>query len=183
MSIDILRPLDGYLERFPADASTLEPLVDLLHSDANPTSRSEFRGHITCGAIVFNPIGLVLMVHHRTLNKWLFPGGHLESNDTSLREAALRELNEETGLAAGSIPLWGNWLDSVPLHIDAHAIPSNEAKREPRHIHFDFRFAFRSQDDALLIQESEVFGAEWVDLSLAPDAVRSRVEALNILSK
>lgn len=40
-----------------------------------------------------------LLVWHETFKKWLPPGGHLEANETA-DAAALRELQEETGILA-----------------------------------------------------------------------------------
>ncbi|WTO36408.1 NUDIX domain-containing protein [Streptomyces achromogenes] len=48
------------------------------------------------GAALVRPDGRVLTIEHRALRKWLLPGGHVEAEDTSLRDAALRELAEET---------------------------------------------------------------------------------------
>ena len=42
--------------------------------------------------------GRVLLHHHRKLGKWLPPGGHIEPNELP-DEAALREVEEESGLA------------------------------------------------------------------------------------
>lgn len=183
MNVDVQDLLHTYLDRFPEDANGLKSLQDLLDSNVNVTSRKESRGHVTCGAIVLNSSGDVLMVHHKVLDRWLLPGGHLEDGDASLRDAALREMVEETGLSAESMEPWGNWLDVVPLHIDAHVIPDNDRKREPEHTHFDFRFAFKSRGGPLRIQEAEVSGAEWASLSKAPSTLRSRLEAMNALRK
>jgi 8-oxo-dGTP pyrophosphatase MutT (NUDIX family) len=39
----------------------------------------------------------ILLLHHAKLGKWLFPGGHIEENETP-DQAVLREVKEETGL-------------------------------------------------------------------------------------
>lgn len=39
----------------------------------------------------------LLLVHHKKLDKWLAPGGHIESNETP-DQAVRREVKEETGL-------------------------------------------------------------------------------------
>ena len=41
----------------------------------------------------------LLLVHHAKLDKWLPPGGHIETNETP-DEAVLREIKEETGIEA-----------------------------------------------------------------------------------
>lgn len=43
--------------------------------------------------------GRVLLHRHRKLNRWLPPGGHIEPNEIP-DDAALREVMEETGVAA-----------------------------------------------------------------------------------
>src|SRR3989304_4690023 len=40
----------------------------------------------------------VFVLHHRKLDKWLFPGGHVDQNEAN-HEAAFREGMEETGFA------------------------------------------------------------------------------------
>ncbi len=49
-------------------------------------------------AIVVVHEGRVLLVHHRTLDKWLLLGGHIEL-DEDPEQAALREAREESGLS------------------------------------------------------------------------------------
>lgn len=39
----------------------------------------------------------VLMIWHSKLNAWLFPGGHIEYNET-MEEAVIRECKEEVNL-------------------------------------------------------------------------------------
>ncbi len=128
--------LDDYLDVRPHDTGQLVDLLELLDASADLTSRKEFRGHVTAGAILVDPAGRVLHVRHVALNRWLLPGGHLEANDISLLAAAQRELSEETGIPAAVVVPAGN----RPVHIEAHLIPANPAKGEPDHQHFDFRF-------------------------------------------
>ena len=63
--------------------------------------RKNFTGHITAsGTIIHIPTREVLLLHHKTLDKWHIPGGHVDLDDDSLFEASLREVEEETGLTA-----------------------------------------------------------------------------------
>lgn len=172
----ILEMLFLYEQKFPLDISTTMKIRNILEGDSDPFSRKSFQGHITCGAVVMNPSGNILLVQHKILNKWLTPGGHVEPEDTALREAALRELEEETGVQRSCVTDIGNWLDNLPLHIDAHVIPENAAKQEPEHTHFDFRFLFMVPDISLCPQEEEVLAAEWSVIDHLEDVMQERIK-------
>lgn len=167
--------VDAYLAEHPDEKDTLSTLRAVA-DEAGDTiaSRKEFRGHVTAGAALVRPDGRVLTIEHRALRKWLLPGGHVEESDTTLRDAALRELAEETGISGDQVEA----ADGVPLHIDVHAIPANDAKGEPEHLHFDFRFLFRTTADAVELQEEEVTAYSWqfADM-LTAEPLRSRVMA------
>jgi 8-oxo-dGTP pyrophosphatase MutT (NUDIX family) len=156
-----------YLARHPNERALLQPLRNALAAEADPTSRMTFAGHITCGAVVLARDGRVLHIHHRMLDRYLLPGGHIEESDTSLVGAALRELREETGLPATAVePL--PYLARAPLDIDVHAIPANADKGEPAHQHFDFR-----------LQEAEVTGYRWISREQMPQlSVAAKLNAL-----
>ena len=49
------------------------------------------------GGIVIGDGGAIAMVRSKNSNSWLFPKGHIEDGETD-EEAALREIEEETGL-------------------------------------------------------------------------------------
>ena len=50
----------------------------------------------SCGAIVYNNEGKVLIVQHNA-GHWDFPKGHVENNETEV-ETAVREVKEETNI-------------------------------------------------------------------------------------
>ncbi|WP_206957583.1 NUDIX hydrolase [Trinickia acidisoli] len=64
--------------------------------------RSGLEKHFTASAFVLNPHREVLLVHHRKLGVWLYPGGHIDHGETP-DDAALREVREETGIRAALI--------------------------------------------------------------------------------
>jgi 8-oxo-dGTP pyrophosphatase MutT (NUDIX family) len=82
--------------------------------------------HVTGSAVVVGPRGTILHLHKR-LGRWMQTGGHLESGEMPY-EAALRESEEETGLAL-SHPEAGPRL----LHVDVHAAADG-------HTHLDMRY-------------------------------------------
>jgi 8-oxo-dGTP pyrophosphatase MutT (NUDIX family) len=113
-----------------------ELLLQLLDCASDPFSRFQYNpGHVTCTGLVLAG-EMCLIVHHRRLDRWLLPGGHVEPEDPEIWDAARREVIEETG--AELLP------DTAPLlvSIDVHGIPSNG--REPYHLHYDLLFAFQA---------------------------------------
>lgn len=145
--------LDAYLHRWPGDADAVAPLLALDGPDG--FDRTTMAGHVTASAIVLNPDGEVLLIHHRATGRWFQPGGHLEPDDTTLPAAARREAMEETGIEGLRL------VDEVPIHVDVHPIPANPRKNEGAHHHFDMRHLFRTESGRLAPRTEEVLAAEW----------------------
>jgi 8-oxo-dGTP pyrophosphatase MutT (NUDIX family) len=164
----IAQILSGYLHQHPGERVGLAELSAALTSSNDLWSRSALPIHVTCSAATIDEAGRVLMIRHKTLGKWLLPGGHLEGNDSSLLAGALRELEEETGIRAqtASPPAMG----SIPVDIDIHAIPANPVKDEPSHWHADFRYAVRVENAQVRLQLDEVSDYAWRDQSDLPTA-------------
>lgn len=58
--------------------------------------KNDFEKHFTASAVIIDD-GKVLLVHHKKLGVWLYPGGHVETTENP-DQALLREVQEETGL-------------------------------------------------------------------------------------
>lgn len=178
------RQLAAYRRRHPEEDAGLTALAAALaRGDPAVLTRHDMRGHLTASALVVDPnTASVLMIHHRSLNRWLQPGGHVEAGE-SLKASARREAREETGLAA--VADWDeadeNGLDDgeMPLDIDTHAIPAHPAKGEAAHWHHDLLYLFRaSQQDALDPALAEVHAARWMplaDMAALPEARFARL--------
>ena len=116
--------------------------------------RETLEGQVTASAWLINPArNRVLLIHHRKLDRWLQPGGHVDATDDSLLEAALREVQEETGLS-------GQPVSEALFDVDVHPIP--ERKGVPAHRHFDLRFLIEVDDtDTLTEDRTEVKDVQW----------------------
>ncbi len=122
--------------------------------------RSTRDGHVTGSAWILNHTAThALLLHHRKLNFWVQPGGHLDDSDTSPAAGALREAQEET-----SIP---NLIlaDTALFDIDIHEIPARvgEHETEPAHLHYDVRYLIMATDARITISD-ESLDAKWISL-------------------
>ncbi|WP_157961425.1 NUDIX hydrolase [Microvirga flavescens] len=157
--------LDGYAQAFRIDAEVHSLLRRQLAQGDDLHSRKTYPGHVTTSAIILNETGTkTLLIHHRSLNRWLQPGGHYEVPET-LSASALREALEETGLKGLRVDPW-HAASQLPVDVDSHVIPARPAKGEPEHVHHDFRYIVRADEASAMRPDfAEVQGAAWHDLS------------------
>jgi 8-oxo-dGTP pyrophosphatase MutT (NUDIX family) len=167
-----------YLVAYPTEAEALAPLLDLASCAAPVTARTTLPGHVTCGAVAVDTTFRVLQVRHRTLDRWLFPGGHVDGGDATLAAAALRELAEETGVRPSAV----RPLRDLPMDIDVHVIPGNPDRAEPEHTHYDFRFVFQIQRSngpgTVDLRLDEVTDHRWIPVSELPGPTGARITAI-----
>lgn len=121
-------------------------IAQFIESNQRYWARDTLFGHLTASAwITSNDQTKAVLLHHKKLNLWVQPGGHIDESDASLMAASLREATEETGLSALQ-PVSHDIFD-----IDVHRIPVR--KQEPEHWHLDIRFWFKTDNDVLTISE------------------------------
>jgi 8-oxo-dGTP pyrophosphatase MutT (NUDIX family) len=120
-------------------------------------ARTTAVGHITASAWIVDPARTqTVLLHHRKLDRWLQPGGHIDG-DPDVRGAALREAREELGIATLRFAAEGIY------DIDVHAIPARAA--EPAHDHYDLRFALEADPHEPLRGNAESHAVRWIALS------------------
>lgn len=92
--------------------------------------------------------------------------GHVDLEDKSTVAAALREVEEETGITAEQLtPI--NVSNNVQycIEINSHPIPRNDAKNEDAHYHHDFRYLFGYEGDKNIhIDSNESLDYKWVSI-------------------
>lgn len=127
--------------------------------------RETYPGHVTTSAIILSPDGRqTLLIDHRTLKRWLQPGGHYEPAERFWLSAR-REAKEETGLPAPMLHPWHGNADR-PFLIDSHAVPGKASRGERPHLHHDLQFLFVADPHAPLVaQLDEVSAARWHDVA------------------
>ena len=174
MNIEQLTALRSMLDAIAMDPPNADvarhaaEIVRFIATAPRAWSRATLQGHLTASAWVIDRTrSHAALIHHRKLNLWLQPGGHVEDLDASWRAAAQREVTEETGLER-FIPQAD---DAKLFDVDVHAISARP--NAPAHFHYDLRFLFvadvdatvASADRALVINTNEAHDCRWFALT------------------
>ncbi len=127
--------------------------------------------HFTASGIVLSGDDHVLLVEHRKLGWWLYPGGHIEPNEDPA-QAVVREVAEETGITCQIVSedRFSHPATTVlpsPFTICVQDIPA-DAKTGP-HQHIDMVYVLTPADTRTTPQLEEVTGCAWVPLAKVAD--------------
>jgi 8-oxo-dGTP pyrophosphatase MutT (NUDIX family) len=146
--------------------------VDYLQTHPDAMTRASRPGHLTASCVILDEAGArTLLVLHTKIGLWVQPGGHCEGDDRTLREAALREGREETGVE-------GLEASQEPLVLSKHCAPCGAES------HYDVQFLVTAPADAKLVVSEESHDVRWFavdelpsDLALGvDDSVRAATE-------
>ena len=144
----------------PVDAEELAfklRFIALVENFENAASRDLLHGHLTGSAWIVNrEMSHALMTHHAKLDKWLQLGGHADG-DFNIKNVALREVKEESGLNSVRI------LQPTIFDIDIHEIPARG--NEPVHEHFDIRYLILADKSESVVTNHESKAISWIPLS------------------
>ena len=148
----LIQALRRYRDQWQGDADVVAQFEDFAQTHADAFERGNPVAHFTGSVWLVSADGeRVLLMHHRKLDRWLQPGGHADG-DTDLARVALREAEEETGLA-------GLHVDGGIFDVDRHRIPARAD--EPEHWHYDLRYVVRASADESFVVNAESHALAW----------------------
>lgn len=163
----VLNIMSKYLEIFPEEEKRQENFIKYLesHNKDEVVDWNNFEGHIVTGGFIYSiQENKFLVLYHKDLEMYVYPGGHVDSNDINPLTAACREVSEETGLNNfKQLKITENQL--IPIDIDTHIVRRNERLNLPQHYHFDFRYLFTiDKIEDIKIDTDELANYKWVEL-------------------
>lgn len=145
-------------------------LTDMAEQQLLPAWARPLPKHPTASGFVLRD-GRLLLVFHRKHQVWIYPGGHVEKDETP-DEACLREIREETGLSCRitsprnpSLGMPGMVeVLHTPWMVLCERIPARG--EEPEHCHIDFAYLCEPLpgQDRLTQDQRETDGIGWFSL-------------------
>jgi 8-oxo-dGTP pyrophosphatase MutT (NUDIX family) len=147
--------LGRYRPKDPAEAADVSRVRALAESADDPWLRT-IPLHVTASALIVHPeSGRVLLRWHQRQHAWLQVGGHADPGETDPLAIALREAEEETGLA-DLVP----WPDAQLRHVVIVPVPFSA--REPAHQHADLRFVLATRTPGAARAETPDAPLRWL---------------------
>ncbi len=130
-------------------------------ADSDHTHReTSVAEHLTASSFVFSrDLDRVLLCHHRKGQFWVQLGGHIERDDDSLLDAALREAGEESGLERIE-PLL-----PTPVDLNRHALSTRFGTCR---VHWDIGFAFTADAAETPTTSDESEDVRWWPIDALP---------------
>ena len=150
--------LNQYITSYDIEESYRQEMLALLKNEDDVLSGENTKGHFTASAwVLSHDLTHVLLTQHAKIGKWFQLGGHIETIDSSLFKASLREATEESGIQGLSVD------DTFIIDLDKHPIP--EYKGIPTHPHYDVTCFFVAPENARIQMNIESTQLEWIPLS------------------
>ena len=154
----------------PLQAALRDDYLGFLDGHGDAIWRSCVDGHITASAIIVSgDRSEVLLTLHPKFDRWLQTGGHCEPGDPTLREAALREATEESGIAGLTVSV-------APVRLDRHRVGCHGGSW-----HLDVQFVALAPIGAVAVISDESLELRWWPVGDLPtsadDSVRNLVAA------
>lgn len=155
-------------EDIAAQQLLVQDYLDFLHDHDDAMRRSCVPGHLTASVLVLSADRRhTLLTLHPKVGRWLQLGGHCEPSDPTLAAAALREGQEESGLADLQLAT------GQPVRLDRHLVGCHGGSH-----HLDVQYAAIAAPDADPVMSDESLDLRWWPVTALPADSDNALRAL-----
>lgn len=163
----LIEQIKNYAATNEQEERDKEQMLAYMESNENCLTRENAVAHFSTSIWTVNKDHTkTLMVYHNIYNSWSWIGGHADGME-NLREVALRELQEETGVK--NARLVSDEIFSIEtLTVDGHI---KKGVYVPSHLHFNVTYlAEADETEVLVVKEDENQAVKWFTFEQALEA-------------
>lgn len=133
-------------------------MLDFLDNNPDHLLRDNLIAHFTASIWTVNKERTkTLMAYHNIYDSWAWLGGHADGEE-DLKEVALRELQEETGVVHARL-VSEDILSLETLTVNGHI---KKGRYVPSHLHLNVTYlAEADEDEELVVNEDENQAVRW----------------------
>ncbi len=155
--MDIIDEIRAFAPLCPREERDKAFMLDYLARHEDAFLRSSETAHMTASAWVLSPDRTkVVMCYHEIYNSWSWTGGHADG-DRDLLAVAMREVREETGLAARPLAEGIFSLENLP--VAAHV---KRGVPVPAHTHMNVTYLLLAEGWDLRSRPGENRAVRWM---------------------
>lgn len=156
--MSLLQEIQNYKPFNEQEAADQAVMLQYMKEHADYLERENKVAHFTTSIWTVNKErSKTLLVYHNIFNSWSWIGGHADGVE-DLRSVALRELQEETGVANASL-ISPEILSLEIIVVDGHV---KKGLYVPSHLHLNVTYlAEADEKDELIVNRSENQAVQW----------------------
>ncbi|MBD5460045.1 MAG: NUDIX hydrolase [Lachnospiraceae bacterium] len=156
--MSLLQEIKDYRPVNEQEACDKERMIQYMTHNARCLEREDQTAHFTASAWTVNKERTkTLMVYHNIYDSWSWIGGHADGSE-DLRQVALRELQEETGVRNAAL-VSGQIFSLEILTVDGHV---KKGVYVPGHLHLNVTYLAEADEaETLIVNEAENQAVKW----------------------
>lgn len=165
--MSLLETIQKYKPDNEQETIDQQVMINFIQNNPNYLLRENLMAHFTASIWTVNSdYTKTLMVYHKIYDSWSWIGGHADGIE-DLKEVAMRELQEETGVKNAKL-LSEDIFSLEVLTVDGHF---KKGKYVPSHLHLNITYlAKANENEMLVVNDEENKGVAWFSFEKALEA-------------
>ena len=163
--MSLFSQIEAYIPFNAQEACDKARMLRFMRENEDYLERKNQTAHFTASVWTLNQAHTkTLMVYHNIYDSWSWVGGHADGVE-DLKEVALRELREETGVSKAKL------LSEDIFSLETLAVNGHWKKGiyVPSHLHFNLTYlAVADEEEALCVNREENQAVQWFAIEDIP---------------